>query len=135
VAVQIASGTDPAALAAASGARVLGAVPFAPGWYLLEVSEPGGALILAEALRPHRGVLAVEPQLARQLQKKFVPNDPLFTNQWHLLHTGQNGATPGLNLHLTNVWTTYRGEGIRIAVVDDGLQWTHPDLTHRYEAT
>jgi len=134
VAVQLAPGTDHQGLAGAFGARSLGETSYAPGWYLFEAAEPGGALALQAALRGRPGVFAVEPQLARQLQKKLIPNDTYFTNQWHLLNTGQNGGTPGVDVNVTNVWNTYRGDGIRIAIVDDGLQWTHPDLTNHYYA-
>jgi hypothetical protein len=28
-------------------------------------------------------------------QKRFVPNDPLFSGQWHLRNTGQQSGTTG----------------------------------------
>ncbi len=134
VAVQLAPGADHAALAAAAGGRSRGETSYAPGWFLFETAETGGALAMEAALRGRPGVLAVEPQLARQRQKKLIPNDTYFTNQWHLLNTGQNGGTAGVDVNITNVWNTYRGNGINIAIVDDGLQWTHPDLTNHYSA-
>jgi len=55
--------------------------------------------------------------------------DPLFDDQWHLLNTGQEGGTAGMDLNVTAVWSMgLRGEGIRIAVVDDGLEIDHEDL-------
>ena len=134
VLVRLAPGTDPQALAAAVGAAAGGETPYAPGHFILETAEPGGALALASALRARPGVLAAEPLLARQAQKKFAPNDTYFTQQWHLRNTGQGGGTAGADVNLTNVWDTYKGDGITIAIVDDGLQWTHPDLTNRYNA-
>jgi proprotein convertase subtilisin/kexin type 2 len=66
-------------------------------------------------------------------------NDPLYSQQWHLKNTGQVGnngatATPGEDLNVTPVWGSCsddhcHGEGIVIAVVDDGLQIAHPDLS------
>lgn len=56
--------------------------------------------------------------------------DPLFVNQWHL--NDNNASQQGINVQ--SAWSvcgagnTCRGEGIRIAVVDDGLQIAHPDL-------
>ncbi len=43
--------------------------------------------------------------------------DPLYKNQWHLSY-----------LNLANVWKKYTGKNIKIAVVDSGVQWNHPDL-------
>jgi uncharacterized repeat protein (TIGR01451 family) len=134
VLVQLAAGQNAHDLAASVGATTQGEVSFAPGFYIFETTETGGALTLAETLRTQHGVLSAEPLLAKQQQKKLAPNDTYFTNQWHLLNTGQKSATPGVDVNITNVWDTYRGGGIRIAIVDDGLQRTHPDLSPNYES-
>lgn len=34
----------------------------------------------------------------------------------------------GADINVTNVWDSYRGTGIIVGVIDDGLQYTHPDL-------
>jgi len=65
--------------------------------------------------------------------------DPLFVDQWHLKNTGQPGnngvaALAGEDINVEPVWNSCgtgnscRGEGIRIAVVDDGLEIAHEDL-------
>jgi len=61
-------------------------------------------------------------------------DDPLYVDQWHLKNTGQLGATgvPGLvgqDMNVEPAWTTRSGAGIRIAIVDDGLEIAHEDLT------
>lgn len=97
--------------------------------------DPGAALAGAERLRRMAGVRSAEPMLARQLQRRFVPNDPYFAHnasnagyQWHLKNTGQNGGTAGADLHVVPAWDTHKGAGVRIAIVDDGLEIAHPDL-------
>ena len=54
--------------------------------------------------------------------------DPLLVQQWHLNNTGQSGGTLGEDLRATLAWPTSRGAGVRIAVTDDGIDITHPDL-------
>lgn len=63
----------------------------------------------------------------------YVPNDPLFAAQWHLKNTGQTGAngvagTADEDLNVNKVWTSFKGTGVRIAVVDDGMDLLHEDL-------
>lgn len=57
-------------------------------------------------------------------------NDPLFADQWHLKNTGQGGGTAGEDVNVEPVWNRgLLGQGIRIHVVDDGLEQEHEDLT------
>lgn len=58
----------------------------------------------------------------------FIPNDPLFANQWWLYNT-----TPGeFDLRVVDIWTQYTGAGVQIAVMDDGVEGTHPDIDGNY---
>ncbi|MBI5236802.1 MAG: S8 family serine peptidase [Deltaproteobacteria bacterium] len=56
------------------------------------------------------------------------PSDPLYSFQWHLKNTGQDGGTAGEDANVEGVWASYKGSGVRIAVVDDGVEITHEDL-------
>lgn len=63
----------------------------------------------------------------------LVPNDPLFSRQWHLRNTGQSGAggpaaLAGEDLNVGKAWQLSTGTGVQIAVVDDGLDIFHEDL-------
>jgi kexin len=64
---------------------------------------------------------------------EFIPDDPLFLSQWHLKNSGQSGqnmvpAKSGEDLNISRAWQIATGTGIRIAVVDDGLDIRHEDL-------
>jgi subtilisin family serine protease len=135
IAVRLAPNADANRLNAA-GVRILKNIGRDGSWRVVESgAEPGSALEATETLRRIPGVLAVEPQLAHQQQKRATtPNDPLFSRQWHLDNTGQDGGVPGIDIDIRSVWDTYRGTGVVIAIVDDGLERTHPDLAPNYSA-
>lgn len=64
-----------------------------------------------------------------------IPTDPLFSQQWHLLNTGQiQGAVAGFDTNVTKVWPDYTGNGVLVAAMDDGFDQTHPDLAANYRA-
>ena len=63
-----------------------------------------------------------------------IPSDPLFADQWYLLNTGQSGGTAGQDIRILGAWPDYTGAGIRITVIDDGVRYTHPDLSGNYDA-
>ena len=54
--------------------------------------------------------------------------DPLVGCQWHLINDGQFGGAEQ-DINVTDAWAVTKGEGVNVAVVDDGLQFDHPDLT------
>ena len=62
------------------------------------------------------------------------PSDPLAQYQWHLQNTGQEafsgqGGVPGIDLRVMDVFNGGgTGDGVRVLVLDDGLEIAHPDL-------
>ncbi len=56
-------------------------------------------------------------------------NDPLYGCQWHLNNDNQFPNSAGQDIRVEEVWPTYTGSGINVAVVDDGIHYQHDDLT------
>lgn len=56
------------------------------------------------------------------------PQDPYFGRQWHLQNTGQHGYLESVDLGVVQAWAVSRAEGIRIGVLDSGVDLHHPDL-------
>lgn len=61
-------------------------------------------------------------------------DDPLYFQQWHLANTGQtafsdSGGLFGADLQMSSAIAAGRGgDGVKIAVIDTGLETCHPDL-------
>lgn len=55
-------------------------------------------------------------------------NDPLLSSYWYLWDA--IGPTKGANV--VRVWADYRGAGIKVAIIDDGFDYTHPELAPSY---
>jgi|GEM_PF-543878 len=72
----------------------------------------------------------VQPIFKVQYERKALnlPQDELFPDQWHLVNTGQQGGTAGVDVDVLPVWETNRGQGVIVGVIDDCLEVTHPDL-------
>ena len=65
--------------------------------------------------------------------------DPLFSHQWHIQNTGQtafaeSGGVVGEDLNMTGaLGEGLSGEGVKLVVVDSGLEVCHPDLASNVE--
>jgi subtilisin family serine protease len=61
-------------------------------------------------------------------------HDPLFAYQWHLRNVGQStfadvSPTPRVDINVESAWAAgYSGNGVKVAVVDSGLEIAHEDL-------
>lgn len=142
IVVQFAKGRSRAAirrLCRTRGIELAERVPgLANGW-LCRVTAAAGvnALKVANRLVEERHALAAEPNFLRRMARRagrpfVVPNDPLFPRQWHLDNPGRDGATRGADVKALEAWAVTKGSGrVRIAVIDDGFDLGHPDLSGR----
>ncbi len=72
---------------------------------------------------------------SRQLAVDVSPmGDPLYVAQWHLRNLGLSAYSstlpvPGFDLNVEGAWALgYSGQGLKIGIVDNGLEIGHPDL-------
>jgi subtilisin-like proprotein convertase family protein len=105
---------------------------FSPNRFVYEA--PNAAAALAAQTSPDSGI-QVTPLIAGLAAKKAMPNDPYVPLQWHLKYQGQANAIPGTDINVESVWNyasasgnSCRGGNVTIGIVDDGMEWNHPDL-------
>ncbi len=67
--------------------------------------------------------------------------DPLLPNQWHIQNVGQNAfsttlPTAGNDMNVTGAWVAgFSGKGIKVGVVDSGMEAAHEDLAANVDLT
>lgn len=62
--------------------------------------------------------------------------DPLLASQWHLLNDGTQGRTIKQDINLqSSLWDEVTGSGVKIAVVDTSIDYSHPDLQPNLDLT
>ena len=109
-------------------------LPHLNGAWLITVN-PGSGLERLQGMKEQGLIETFYPLEDRTFEPRWMPNDPKFSDQWHLVNTGQSGGTIGEDVNITGAWNTYRGSGVVIGIVDDGFDWNHPDLDDHYEST
>lgn len=102
--------------------------------YVFRLTDPKNfnPFRICNALRALPGVVWAEPNFAQEANQFVIPNDTLFSTQWPLRNTGQTGGTSDADVDADDAWggsQGYGSPGIRIAIIDDGVQTTHPDLS------
>ena len=64
-------------------------------------------------------------------------DDPRMSQAWHLKNNGQNGAKAGADARVLEAWSLAQIEGsntVKIAIIDDSVQGSHPDLVDNMSA-
>ena len=133
VALALRAPTDPEALLGSSSlkvARVLGG-----NLFILQASDAWTAANEAQRLAGLPEVAACYPVMRPLIRKRAAyaprPNDPFFAEQWNLENRAADGTTLGLDLNVRAAWPVTRGGGTVMAVADDGVELSHPELVRR----
>jgi len=92
---------------------------------------------LAERLEQNSTVIFVTPNFTRFL--KPHTNDPLLNSQWSINNQGYLGGTIDSDMDIDDAWAISTGTNIKVAIIDEGVDLTHTDLSPNllagYDAT
>ncbi len=101
---------------------------------LSEVAEVGVVQYSARVKRVNnrKAVAASEPRIATRASQPF--NDPYLAEQWHYINNGDKSVTSpskaGADVGCAGAWELCTGDpSVVVAVVDEGVQYSHPDLS------
>jgi subtilisin family serine protease/subtilisin-like proprotein convertase family protein len=137
--IRVDSSTDARQLAESLGAEYIRPLRGVRGYHRIRFIEtvesrpdvPNAVDRVRQLLESKPQVLRFEQeQLVQRFPRNFVPADPRFEDQWHLENVGQSGGLPNADARVRPVWDAgWRGDGVVIAIVDEGIQFNHPDLS------
>ncbi len=133
VVVQLGSAADVGEVISGASLRLSRAV--GRSIFILQAPDALSAADQAQRLAGLPNVLAAYPVFRRQasLDGSYAPGptDNLFPNQWELEHRSSDGSPAGVDLDVRAAWPYAKGKGVTIAVVDTGVELTHPELSAR----
>lgn len=101
-------------------------------WLLSYDETTNDVQYLLDEIRTDRQIRAA--QLNHTVTLRAVPDDAFFGQQWQYNNTGQSGGTVGADIDAVEAWdvttggTTLTGDTIVVAVLDNGIDVTHPDF-------
>ncbi len=109
------------------------------GTHVVELGGTDGmeALRASNRLHLHPEVQWSEPSViwignhdsACQTRPSTPPTDNYFQNQWGLEQTAPPNYPGGFDLDALSAWPICSGDpAIKVAIIDDGVEWGHPDL-------
>jgi len=106
----------------------------APLGFQIQTSGRDGfeTLALANELAQMEETVYAEPDMLFTGSSMLIPNDTFWTNQWGLHNTGQSGGVADQDMDIPEAWDITTGDNsIIVAILDTGVDTTHPDLNLR----
>ena len=120
------------AIAAAHSLPAPRALGLGKGLHIVDGHDGWRALDLLAALQA--AGLRAELDMVREYSFRYLPDDPLFPEQWHLRNVGQGESTAGVDGRVSEAWDVTLGDPqIILAINDDGVDLNHPDFAGKLE--
>lgn len=85
-------------------------------WASVQIGRGTSLASTKSSLEKIPGIVRVEPD--RASFPAYEPNDAMWPEMWHFTRINANAA-----------WDISKGSPSTVAVIDTGVQWTHPDLS------
>lgn len=108
--------------------KIKSKLAFAVNAWFVEANEGTGLQVfeIADQLLKERPVEYCHPELVQE--RRFKSINPL---QWHLAKTTIGGTPIDAHINIEKAWKITRGQGVSIAIIDDGIDLDHPEFAGR----
>lgn len=108
--------------------RMVRRLRFAEGLYEVAASGRDGLDAAVMLQEQSAQVDYAEPQFLQVIGGRHRPTDPRYSMQWQWFNNGSSGGAAGADIRAEAAWNRTRGANTRIAVIDNGMDVSHPDL-------
>lgn len=110
--------------------EIMKEVPNMPLWYILSIEDSSfeSAVQASNYFYETGSFEDVDPAFMFQFKPSATPNDPMFGQQWGL----KNNSYPGNDINVMAAWDITKGNGAKVAVVDQGIDPNHNDLKSNF---
>ncbi|GGB83446.1 hypothetical protein GCM10007424_24350 [Flavobacterium suaedae] len=100
-------------------------VPNMPLWYILsvEAQKPITSVQAANLIYETNKFADIDPAFVFNF-KHSCTNDPQFGSLWGL----ENSTNPNIDISACDAWTVTEGQGVNVAILDQGIYKSHNDL-------
>jgi len=96
------------------------------GDIIYRAKNPKDAFKISRDIYESGCVLFSHPDFLVFPKKRFF--DPLFSQQWNFYNYGQHYSKPDIDLNVYEAWQYATGKGVKVALIDNGFDFSHPDL-------
>lgn len=103
-------------------AEVIGPDSYMPLWYVVSVTPESrkNALEMANSYYESKKFQYAEPDFMEDNLIDATPNDPFLNQQWGIV-----------NYNLSLAWNISKGDGVRIAILDQGILGSHSEFSDK----
>jgi hypothetical protein len=119
-------------LAASRNISIVKQVPYMPTWYILSIDANGSdnALDATNFMFETGYFAAVDPAFMFDFGRTCT-NDTDFGSLWGL----DNSSNPSIDINACQAWTITEGLGANVAIMDQGIDVSHNDLSANIGST
>ena len=111
--------------------QIVKQIPYMPEWYILSIKNSDFHNTIEASNYFYETGLFEDVDPAFMLDfKPACLNDPLYS-MWGLVNLI---GFPGMDINICNAWSITKGEGVKIALVDFGIDRTNPQLSPSLDA-